>query len=109
MYSYARYQQQFRKLNNLIKYKLEDYQIKNNKSLNTSDMLCLSYQNVLQKNFYFWHIRYLYPSNSPILVLKLLDEKKLKFFIVCPENKNLFAKYIFSDEGIENSGLEALE
>lgn len=54
-------------------------------------------------------MKYIYCKNKFFLVLRLLDNKNYKLMILPPLNKFKFIEYLFSNLGIENSGLVDLD
>ncbi|BCL65880.1 hypothetical protein IOLA_248 [uncultured bacterium] len=104
----------YNQLNKIIQYKLDNYKLKNDPNFNDKDIVIYSYSEIMSKKFYSWHLHYLYSNNSNIVVFKQNDKQNdkrydLNILILPNKNKYKFAKFLFSDLGIQNSGLINLD
>lgn len=100
----------YHQLNKIIKHKLDNYKLKSDPSFNDKNIVIYSYSEIMLKKFYAWHLNYLYCNNSNIVVFKRNNKNNSFNILILPnKNKDQFAKFLFSDIGIQNSGLIDLD
>lgn len=99
------------KLSSVIRHRLDNYKLHEDPEIDTSNVLVYSYQEILRKKFYDWHLDYFLSKKPAIIIFKLIKNKdnyNYKLFILPTCNKDKFANYLFSNDVIENSGLREL-